>query len=36
MEKFRIEPCIHTGTADTDRKVTLEEYALRMRILANL
>ena len=36
MEEFRIEPCIHAGTADTDRKVTLEHDTLRVSICAHL
>ena len=35
MEEFRIKPCIHTGAADSDRKVTLEDDTLRMCISAD-
>ena len=36
MEEFRVEPCINAGTADSDRKVTLEDDTLRVSILAHL
>ena len=36
MEELRIEPCVNAGAADTDRKVTLEDHATRVGILAYL
>ena len=36
MEKLRIEPCVHAGTADADRKVSLEDHALFMSVAAYL
>ena len=36
MEEFRIKPCIHAGTADSDRKVSLEDHTLRMCIGTHL
>ena len=36
MEKLRIEPRVNAGAADADRKVTLEDHATRVSILAYL
>ena len=36
MEEFRVEPCVNAGTADSDRKVTLEDDTLRVGICTYL
>ena len=36
MEEFRVEPCVNAGTADSDRKVTLEDDTFRVGVCTYL